>query len=41
MILDGNGVDTVFDEEKDGILKPTHGGAGRINMVWRAIQLFR
>ncbi len=31
IIFDGNGVDIVFDEEKDGILKTTYQGAGRIN----------
>jgi hypothetical protein len=40
IILDGNGVDSVFDEEKDSILKPTYERAGGINGVWRVIQLF-
>jgi hypothetical protein len=31
VILDGNGVNIVFDEGKDGILEPSYEGAGRIN----------
>jgi hypothetical protein len=40
MILDGNGVNIVFDEEKDSILKLTYERTGGINRGWRAIQLF-
>jgi len=37
IILYGNGLDIVFDEEKDNILEPTYEIAGRINRIWRAI----
>jgi hypothetical protein len=39
IILDENGVDSVFDEEKDSILKLTYERTGGINRGWRAIQL--
>jgi hypothetical protein len=38
--LDGNGVDSVFDEEEECILKLTYERTGGINRGWRAIQLF-
>jgi hypothetical protein len=41
MILNGNGVDIVFDEGKDGILELSYEDAGRINRDRRAIQLFQ
>jgi len=37
--LDGNGVDSVFDEEEECILKLTYERTGGINRGWRAIQL--